>query len=96
MRAGRICRGGWSRSSRRGEIFAKVESFLVYDPLGHRLAAFIVKGFVIEVAVEAGVQRPVAFRTWVAKADAITNFNRFAAFPTGHHHPRALLRPSGP
>jgi len=67
--------GSRSRSSRGREIFAKVEPLLVYDPVGHRLAAFVVEGFVVKFAIETGVLRPVALGTKIAKADAIANFN---------------------
>ena len=69
------------------EIFAEVESFFVDDALGHWLAATVVVGGIVEIAIEAYVERAIASGAIVAKADAIfarDDLDGAAAMPTLH------------
>ena len=71
----------------RSEIFAEIEAFFIDDALGHRLAATVVVGRIVEIAVEAYVERAIASGTIVAKADTIFacyDLDRATAMPTLH------------
>jgi len=87
MRAGLRGRGLRLSAVAWGEIFAEIETLLIDDALGHRLAATVVVGGIVKIAVEAYVERAVASGAIVAKADAIFacyDLDRATAMPTLH------------
>jgi hypothetical protein len=57
---------------------------LVNHAVGLRLAALIIVSGVMETAIEADVQRPIALGTGLAKADALLNHNFPATVKTIH------------
>ena len=56
----------------------------VNDALGLGLAALVVVGGIVEAAIEAGVERPIALGARVAKANAILDDNFPAAVKAVH------------
>jgi len=53
------------------EVLAEVRAILIDDALGLRLTALVVVGGIVKCAVEAGVKRPIALGTFLAKVYAI-------------------------
>src|SRR6266436_6115462 len=75
------------------EIFAEVESFFIDDALGHWLAATVVVGGIVEIAVEAYVERAIASGAIVTEADTIfarDDLDCAAAVPTLHRRAFSL------
>ena len=53
------------------EAFTEIKAILVHHARGLGFAALVVVGGVIEAAVEADVERPIALGAFVAKTDAV-------------------------
>src|SRR5690242_6354112 len=87
MRAGLRRRRARLGAVAGSEIFAEIEALFVDHALGHRLAATVVVGGIVEIAVEAYVERAVASGAIVAEADAIfarDDLDGATAMPTLH------------
>ena len=68
----------------RAEVFAEIRAMLIDHATGLGLAALVVVGGIVEVAIEAGVERAIALGTFVAKADALDHGNFAGAVKTVH------------
>src|SRR5690242_19931939 len=93
MRAGLRGRGPRLGAIAGSEIFAEIEALFVDDALGHRLAATVVVRGIVQIAVEAYVERAIASGTVVAEADAIfagDDLDGAAAMPTLHREASSL------
>ena len=80
----RACQQGWVRS----EVITIVGGFFIADPFGLRLSALIMFGWVVELAIAAGMQVGAALGTDVERAHTASGRirNLLAALPAVEIH----------